>query len=143
MFVPCRTFISRTPNPEDEENIIDVVKTHFHLIDPRLYNRRPHPNPDARNIAVIGGGITGLSTAFFVSKEIPNAKITIFEQNERLGGWLDSEKVEVDGGEVLFEWGPRSLRPDNGGAGQFTRKLVSRLAPFQLQRLTSIALAST
>jgi hypothetical protein len=84
----------------------------------------PTPNPHARNIAILGGGITGLTTAFQLARTIPNAKITLFEKSNRLGGWLDSEVLQVDGGEVLFEWGPRSLRPDLEGPGQATLLLV-------------------
>lgn len=81
-------------------------------------------NPRARDIAVIGGGISGLATAFHLTQDIPNAKITIFEQKERLGGWIESEQVEVNDGTVLFEWGPRTLRPDINGNGKATLQLV-------------------
>ncbi|ETI19578.1 protoporphyrinogen oxidase [Cladophialophora carrionii CBS 160.54] len=70
----------------------------------------PPPNPHAREIAVLGGGLTGLATAYHLSREIPKAKITIYEKNARLGGWIDSETVKVDNGEALFEWGPRTIR---------------------------------
>lgn len=39
-------------------------------------------------IAVIGGGICGLSTAFFIKRAIPIAQITIFESDSTLGGKL-------------------------------------------------------
>ncbi|EXJ54117.1 protoporphyrinogen oxidase [Cladophialophora yegresii CBS 114405] len=70
----------------------------------------PPPNPHAREIAILGGGLTGLATAYHLSREIPKAKITIYEKNARLGGWIDSETVKVDNGDVLFEWGPRTIR---------------------------------
>ena len=38
-------------------------------------------------------------------------RITLLEGGERLGGWLHSEEVDVSNGKVLFEKGPRSLRP--------------------------------
>jgi len=62
------------------------------------------------DIAILGGGITGLATAYYISKEVPSAKITIYEAGPRVGGWLHSKRVEVDGGTVLFEQGPRTLR---------------------------------
>lgn len=93
-----------------------------HLVPP--VNISATPNPKAQNIAVLGGGITGLTTAFHLQRTIPHAEISIFEQQERIGGWLNSEIVEVDGGEVLFEWGARSLRPDVGRAGLATFMLV-------------------
>ncbi|KAF2807953.1 Protoporphyrinogen oxidase [Mytilinidion resinicola] len=67
-----------------------------------------------QNIAVIGGGITGLASAYYIAKEQPTARITIYEAGPRLGGWLHSSHVEVPGGRVLFEHGPRSLRPGMG-----------------------------
>lgn len=88
---------------------------------PPIYS---NPNTHAKEIAVLGGGLTGLCTAYHLACNIPHAKITLFEKTERVGGWLDSEIVEVDDGEVLFEWGPRSLRPDVTGAGHATQFLV-------------------
>ena len=63
------------------------------------------------SIAVLGGGITGLASAYFISRDIPNAKVTLFEASSRLGGWLHSKSVDVGTGNVVFEQGPRSLRP--------------------------------
>lgn len=63
------------------------------------------------NIAVLGGGITGLATAYYLADALPRVKITLFERKNELGGWVRSKKVDVGNGEVLFEQGPRSLRP--------------------------------
>lgn len=59
---------------------------------------------------MLGGGISGLSSAYFISKEFPNSKITVFEKQKKLGGWIKSNKVHVPGGDVTFESGPRTLR---------------------------------
>lgn len=61
-------------------------------------------------IAVLGGGVAGLASAYFVSREFPNSKVTVYEAGKDAGGWLKSVKKEVSGGEVLFELGPRTLR---------------------------------
>ncbi|WP_026353946.1 NAD(P)/FAD-dependent oxidoreductase [Woodsholea maritima] len=42
-----------------------------------------HPQPSAQNIAIIGGGISGLAAAWALS---PHHKITLFEAQERIGG---------------------------------------------------------
>lgn len=61
-------------------------------------------------IAVLGGGIAGLASAFFASREFPNTKITVYEGGAETGGWIKSKRVQVPGGEVNFETGPRTLR---------------------------------
>lgn len=66
---------------------------------------------DPTDVAVLGGGITGVVSAYYLSKEFPNARIVLFEGSSRLGGWVKSEKVDVGNGSVIFEQGPRNLRP--------------------------------
>ena len=67
--------------------------------------------PRFSSIAVLGGGITGLASAYFLSKDLPNTKITLYEASSRLGGWLHSRSVDIGSGNVIFEQGPRNLRP--------------------------------
>ena len=62
-------------------------------------------------MAILGGGITGLCSAYFLSRSLPKARITLLEASSRLGGWLHSKQVEVNNGTVVFEQGPRNLRP--------------------------------
>ncbi|KAJ4375781.1 oxygen-dependent protoporphyrinogen oxidase [Neocucurbitaria cava] len=66
--------------------------------------------PYPPKIAILGGGIAGLSSAYFISREFPKSKVTIFEAGKETGGWIRSKRVAVDGGDVLFELGPRTLR---------------------------------
>ena len=47
---------------------------------------------DARHVAVIGGGISGLAAANRLRELHPNAKITLLEAKDRLGGVLQSER---------------------------------------------------
>jgi len=63
-----------------------------------------------QRIAVIGGGITGLTAAYCLSKR-QDISVTLYEGSDRLGGWIQSKHVDVPGGRVLFELGPRTLRP--------------------------------
>jgi protoporphyrinogen/coproporphyrinogen III oxidase len=63
------------------------------------------------DVGIVGGGITALSAAFAISQSKPEVNITIYEATNRLGGWIQSKRVDVDGGgSVLFELGPSSLR---------------------------------
>lgn len=70
------------------------------------------PRSQRRGIraAIIGGGITGLTAASQLLKAPACTNVTIFEKSPKLGGWLQSERVPVNGGDVLFEYGPRTLR---------------------------------
>ncbi|KAH0194827.1 Protoporphyrinogen oxidase, partial [Aureobasidium melanogenum] len=87
----------------------------------RCYSLPAEPN----DVAVLGGGITGLATAHYLAQSNPNRKVTIYESSPRLGGWLHTEKVEIDDGHILFEKGPRTLRP--AGNGALTARLVNQL----------------
>lgn len=78
---------------------------------------------EVKDVAILGGGITGLVSAFYLSKQRPDIRITIFEGSSRLGGWLHSKQVDVGNGNVVFEQGPRTLRP-NFPNGLITLKLV-------------------
>ncbi|CAG8252100.1 unnamed protein product [Penicillium salamii] len=60
--------------------------------------------------AVLGAGVTGLTSAWQLAQDPECEQVVIYEKSNRLGGWIDSERVPVKGGEVLFEYGPRTLR---------------------------------
>ena len=69
-------------------------------------------SPASFDVAIIGGGITGLTAAFRAALR-PNCRnVTIYESSFRLGGLIDSEVVPVDdkGRSIVFEYGPRTLR---------------------------------
>jgi NADPH-dependent 2,4-dienoyl-CoA reductase/sulfur reductase-like enzyme len=83
---------------------------------------------EVNNVAVLGGGISGLASAFYLSEKLPNAKITIYEASPRLGGWLQSQSVDVGTGKIVFEQGPRTLRPSVPN-GMATLDLVSIWLP--------------
>ena len=72
-----------------------------------------HMSP--KTIAVLGGGLTGLSAAFHLSRRCPAARITVYDADARFGGWVRSERVPVAGASVLLEAGPRTLRPNSRG----------------------------
>ncbi|KAL9052813.1 MAG: hypothetical protein Q9162_005176 [Coniocarpon cinnabarinum] len=81
---------------------------------------------DVKHVAILGGGITGLSAAHFITEEYPRAKVTILESQPRVGGWLRSTEVDTDNGIVTFESGPRSLRLQ-GANGALLLRLVQSL----------------
>ncbi|KAL5332364.1 hypothetical protein BJX70DRAFT_384360 [Aspergillus crustosus] len=74
---------------------------------PRQFSHTPSQKYD---VGVIGAGITGLSAAYRLSKDPECSKVTLYEKSDRLGGWIESETIKVDGGDIVFEYGPRTLK---------------------------------
>ena len=86
------------------------------------------------SIAILGGGITGLSATFHLARRFPQSRITLVEGNDRVGGWIRSRRVDVrdaDGrtANVCLESGPRTLRPTSNAV----LELVSGLKYFPCQ----------
>lgn len=55
-----------------------------------------------QKIAVIGSGISGLSSAWFLSK---SHQVTLYEKNAKLGGHTNTKLVEVDGKQQAVDTG--------------------------------------
>ncbi|TAQ89225.1 hypothetical protein B7494_g2436 [Chlorociboria aeruginascens] len=64
---------------------------------PRPYSTQipSHPDSNRKHIAVLGGGISGLSTAYYITRMLPEAKVTLYEGSERLGGWLQRRSDQM------------------------------------------------
>ncbi|PHH86421.1 hypothetical protein CDD83_10273 [Cordyceps sp. RAO-2017] len=87
---------------------------------------------DAR-IAVIGGGLTGLTAAYYLAKQVPRTtKIVLYEASDRLGGWIKTDWVKVkmwgDELELKFERGPRTLSSLRKSLGRFDDLVLYDLA---------------
>ncbi|XP_012673464.1 protoporphyrinogen oxidase [Clupea harengus] len=76
-----------------------------------------------KTVAVLGGGIGGLSACYHLSKSPQVSKVVVLEGSGRCGGWLSSTRRE-DG--AVFEHGPRGVRPA-GAVGTNTLNMVSEL----------------
>ncbi|NJD57587.1 MAG: FAD-dependent oxidoreductase, partial [Nitrospirae bacterium] len=76
-------------------------------------------------IAIIGGGITGLSLAYFLLEKDPALEVTVFESEKRPGGkiWTDRS----DG--YLCEWGVNGFLDNRPMTLELSRKLS--LAPLR------------
>ena len=63
------------------------------------------------DIAILGGGLTGLMTAVRLSELLPNARLTVYEALDRLGGWIQTTRADAPNGRpIILEQGPRLVR---------------------------------
>ncbi|KAK6340569.1 oxygen-dependent protoporphyrinogen oxidase [Orbilia brochopaga] len=64
-----------------------------------------------KSVAILGGGITGLTAAYNLRRYSPETKITLLEASPRTGGWVRTYTIPTAKGTIRFESGPRTLRP--------------------------------
>jgi len=57
-------------------------------------------------LTIIGGGIAGLSAAYYATKNIPDAQITLIESSGQWGGKITTDRVTFDDGTFIIEGGP-------------------------------------
>lgn len=57
-------------------------------------------------IVIIGGGIAGLSAAYYATKKLPDAQITLLESSDRWGGKITTDRANFDDGQFIIEGGP-------------------------------------
>lgn len=66
----------------------------------------------SRKLAILGGGISGVSLAYFLSRNFARGKlpwkIVLFERRSQAGGWLRSQRGPSS---LLWEQGTRSMAP--------------------------------
>ncbi len=77
-----------------------------------------------REIVVIGGGIAGLSAAYYFKKKIGGeAHITVLEASERWGGKITTDRVELGGRQFIVEGGPDTFLATKPHATALCREL--------------------
>ncbi|KAF9506642.1 hypothetical protein BS47DRAFT_1305007 [Hydnum rufescens UP504] len=69
-------------------------------------------------VVVLGGGISGLSVAFYLARTLPlSSRVLLLERSERVGGYIRSPALAGDAAQlhprVTLEAGPRTLRPNS------------------------------
>lgn len=81
------------------------------------------------HVAILGGGLSGLSAAFHLSRRFPSTLITLIEKHTKLGGWAKSDRIQLKDEHgrpcsVLLESGPRTLRPNANSVLELVRTVV-------------------
>ncbi len=74
-------------------------------------------------IAIVGGGISGLTSAYFLLQERLDKSleidISLLERSDRLGGVIRSERI----GDCLLEWGPEAFVSYKPAARELAQQL--------------------
>jgi oxygen-dependent protoporphyrinogen oxidase len=66
--------------------------------------------PDRPTVAVIGGGITGLSAAWEIQQRAPEIDLIVLEAGDRWGGKVLTQSMPgPDGGQFIIDAGPESF----------------------------------
>ena len=83
-----------------------------------------------KEFVVIGGGIAGLSAAYYLSKRLAEgteptgeARITVLEASERWGGKITTERLAFEGGQFIVEGGPDTFLATKPYATALCREL--------------------
>jgi len=71
-------------------------------------------NHSPLSIVIIGGGVAGLSAAYYAQKNLPDAQINLLEASDRWGGKITTDRVPFDNtpnhlrgdGDFIIEGGP-------------------------------------
>ena len=94
-------------------------------------------NPDMKKIGIIGGGITGLSAAFYLEKErAAGAPLEYRSDRSCRGGWAGRSYSErVDG--CLVEAGPDSFLSEKPAAAVLCKELGIGEQPDRVERSSS------
>ena len=59
------------------------------------------PDGTPKTVAVIGGGVSGMSAAWHLSENSPNTEVVLFESSDRLGGHACTVPVKLDDGTFI------------------------------------------
>ena len=57
-------------------------------------------------LVIVGGGIAGLSAAYYASLTNHYSQITLLESDSHWGGKIITDRVDVEGGQFIIEGGP-------------------------------------
>lgn len=92
----------------------------------RVELRSPPSTPHPR-LAVLGGGISGLASAFWLGERLPQADITVLDASDRWGGLIGTLREK----DYLIETGPLAFPTGGPATADLIRRagLASRCLP--------------
>jgi spermidine dehydrogenase len=75
------------------------------------------PDSDVYDLAVVGGGLSGLAAAHFFSKQKPKARILILDNHDDFGGHARRNEFQVGGRTLIGYGGSQTLQEPSGYPG--------------------------
>src|SRR5262245_24249104 len=92
-------------------------------MQPTISQHRPNLSRETPHVVIIGGGISGLSAAFYLGRQAREAGVplryTLVERDARFGGKLVTDTI----GEFVVEGGPDSIITQKPWGVQLARDL--------------------
>ena len=90
------------------------------------------PSRSSEHVVIVGGGITGLSAAWYLQQQAEASGIpvryTLIEASDRWGGKIRTERIDERGrGTFVIEAGPDSFLTQKPWAWQLAHELVQLL----------------
>lgn len=86
----------------------------------------PTKGPPKKRLAIVGGGMGGVATAWFCDAEWD---VSLFEARDRLGGNCDSAAVEDRDGDVVVDLGAQFFHPETHPTFFALLELLESLGP--------------
>ena len=81
---------------------------------------------DVYDLIVVGGGISGLSAAYFFRKKMPGAKILILDNHDDFGGHAKRNDFDADGHKLIGYGGSQTMQ-EPSGYSHIVKKLLKDL----------------
>jgi spermidine dehydrogenase len=81
---------------------------------------------DIYDLIVVGGGISGLSAAYFFREKIPGAKILILDNHDDFGGHAKRNEFDADGHQLIGYGGSQTMQ-EPSGYSHIVKKLLKDL----------------
>ncbi len=76
----------------------------------RDWGRSGEPDPDIYDLVIVGGGISGLASAYFYRKRHPDARILILDNNDDFGGHARRNEFEIGDRTIVGYGGSQSIQ---------------------------------
>ena len=78
------------------------------------------------NVTIVGGGLTGLTAAYYLGRAKPDWTITLYEQAPRFGGKIQTQRVD----DFVVELGPDSRSEERRVGKECVSTCRSRWSPY-------------